>query len=229
MTSSKSAGLPKISRRMSLQFGAAATAAGLIANENFTAPAKAGDPPRGPATPAFMDELPVYKAKDPVGSLYPESTEIANVSDGECGRDAHQRRNDWPAQKFYTLETKVGWHNFHKQLAKQEIWGYDGIFPGPTFVARYGEPIIVRNYNQLPTNSFGFGSPEISTHLHNLHCASESDGYAGDWYRADPVKGKGETLSASGSFKDHHYPNCYAGYDAYRATNGDPREALGTL
>ena len=225
----KSADEPKVSRRTSMQIAAAAAAAGLIANENFIAPARAGDPPRGPATTAFMDELQVYKAKDPVASLSPLSTEIANVGGGECGRDAHQRRNDWPAQKFYTLETKVGWHKFHAQLAPQEIWGYDGILPGPTFVARYGEPIIVRNYNQLPTNSFGFGSPEISTHLHNLHCASESDGYAGDWYRADPIKGKGETLSASGSYKDHHYPNCYAGYDAYRATNGDPREALGTL
>ena len=113
------------------------------------------------------------------------------MSGGECGREPHQRRNNWPAQKLYTLRTKEGWHSFHKQLAPQKIWGYDGILPGPTFVARYGEPIIVRNYNELPSNSFGFGSPEISTHLHNLHCASESDGYAGDWYSADPLKGKG--------------------------------------
>ena len=229
MPLTKSADQAKVSRRTSLQIAAAAAAAGLIANENLIAPARAGDPPRGPTTPAFMDELSVYRAKDPVLTLDPPSSEIANVSGGECGRDAHQRKNDWPAQKFYTLETKVGWHKFHAQLASQEIWGYDGILPGPTFVARYGEPIIVRNYNQLPANSVGFGSPEISTHLHNLHCASESDGYAGDWYRADPVKGKGETLSASGSYKDHHYPNCYAGYDAYKSTNGDPREALGTL
>jgi FtsP/CotA-like multicopper oxidase with cupredoxin domain len=72
----------------------------------------------------------------------------------------------------------------------------------------------------------GFGSPEISTHLHNLHCASESDGFAGDFY--SPTK-CGPKLDGPGFFKDHHYPNCYAGYDAYDATNGDPREALGTL
>lgn len=34
---------------------------------------------------------------------------------------------------------------------------------------------------------------------------------------------------APGKFYDHHYPNCYAGYDRYPSTDGDPREALGTL
>ena len=214
---------------MSLQLGAAATAAGLLAAKEFAAPAEAKDLPRGPPTPAFMDALPVYKAKEPVSSLSPASTEIANVSGGECGREPHQRRSKFPAQKFYTLDTGVGWHKFHAQVAEQEIWGYDRMLPGPTFVARYGEPIIVRNYNNLPANSVGFGSPEISTHLHNLHCGSESDGYAGDWYSADPLKGKGDTLTAPGGFKDHHYPNAYAGQDAYAATDGDSREALGTL
>ena len=225
----KSADESKISRRASLQIGAASAAAGLFAVKELATPAEAKDPPRGPTTPAFMDELPVYKAKEPVDRLSPASTERPNVSGGECGREPHQRRGNWPAQKFYTLETKVGKHRFHAQLEEQEVWGYDGILPGPTFVARYGEPIIVRNYNKLPTNSVGFGSPEISTHLHNLHCGSESDGYAGDWYSADPLKGKGDTLTAPGGYKDHHYPNCYAGYDAYDATDGDPREALGTL
>jgi hypothetical protein len=117
MKSSKFADQPRISRRASLQMGAAATAAGLMATRNFTAPAAAGDPPRGPTTAAFMDPLPVYTAKQPVASLSPESTEIPNVSGGECGREPHQRRSNWTPQKFYTLETKVGWHRFHSQLA----------------------------------------------------------------------------------------------------------------
>jgi FtsP/CotA-like multicopper oxidase with cupredoxin domain len=36
-------------------------------------------------------------------------------------------------------------------------------------------------------------------------------------------------LSYPGTYKDHLYPNCYAGYDQHPATDGDPREALGTL
>ncbi|PYU10697.1 MAG: bilirubin oxidase, partial [Acidobacteria bacterium] len=62
---------------------------------------------------------------------------------------------------------------------------------------------MVRFRNELPANHVGFGSPEIITHLHGGHTASESDGWPGDFY-------------ASGLFKDNHYPNFFAG--------GDPRE-----
>jgi FtsP/CotA-like multicopper oxidase with cupredoxin domain len=227
MSSSSSTGRPALTRRQSLQLGAASTAAGLFAVKEFAAPAEAKDPPQSPYAAPFMVALPVYAPKQPETlPLSPLSTEAANVSGGECGRPAHQRRSNWTPQKFYILRTKEAMHSFHPQLPMQKIWGYDGMLPGPTFVARYGEAIIVRNYNELPASAVGFGSPEISTHLHNLHCGSESDGYAGDYYSATKY---GPTLSAAGAYKDHHYPNCYAGYDAYYATNGDPREALGTL
>jgi FtsP/CotA-like multicopper oxidase with cupredoxin domain len=226
MPTPKLADLPRMSRRQSLQLGAASTAAGLMAVKPFAPSAEAKDPPKSPYATPFVVALPVYTAKQPESSLSPASTETANTSGGECGRPAHQRRSNWPTQKFYTLRTREAMHSFHPQLPTQKIWGYDGILPGPTFVARYGEAIIVRNYNELPANAVGFGSPEISTHLHNLHCASESDGFAGDYYSATKY---GPTLTGPGGYKDHHYPNCYAGYDAYDATNGDPREALGTL
>ena len=219
--------LPKLSRRQSLQLGAATTAIGLFGSGKLTTSAHAKDPVPPQTTP-FVVALPVYKAKLPVSSLIPAPTQSANLSGGECGRAPHQRETNWPSQKFYTVKVKEALHSFHPSLPVQKIWGYDGIVPGPTFVARYGVPITVRIYNELPTNSIGFGSPEISTHLHNLHCASESDGFAGDYYSATNF---GPTMTAAGAFKDHHYPNCYAGYDdpRYYATNGDPREALGTL
>jgi FtsP/CotA-like multicopper oxidase with cupredoxin domain len=227
MFSKKLTSGPALTRRQSLQLGAASTAAGLFAVKELATPAEAKDPPKSPFATPFVVALPVYAAKQPETlPLNPPSTEAANVGGGECGRPVHQRRGNWPAQKFYTLHTKEAMHSFHPQLPTQKIWGYDGILPGPTFVAKYGEPIIVRNYNELPPNAVGFGSPEISTHLHNLHCASESDGFAGDYYSATKY---GPTLWAAGGYKDHHYPNCYAGYDANYATNGDPREALGTL
>ncbi|WP_309680869.1 multicopper oxidase domain-containing protein, partial [Polaromonas sp.] len=60
------------------------------------------------------------------------------------------------------------------------------------------------------------------------HDGSESDGFTGDWYSATKY---GPTMTAAGAYKDHHYPNCYAGYDdpRYHASDGDTREALGTL
>lgn len=70
----------------------------------------------------------------------------------------------------------------------------------------------------------GPGSPEISTHFHNRHTASESDGFAGNFYSPTNC---GPTLVSTGAYQDHHYASTYAGIDQYGG-NGDPREALGT-
>ena len=179
---------------------------------------------KSPPTTPFVVALPVYGAKAPVPSLLPLPGRLP--SGQEAGRTAFQRSADFVPQKYYELHVKPVQHSFHPELPAQTLWGYDGMVPGPTFVARYGEPVIVRIFNELPADSMGYGSPEISTHLHNAHCGSESDGYPGDYY--SPSKA-GPTLTSPGKYKDHLYPNCYAGYDQYRATGGDPREALGTL
>jgi FtsP/CotA-like multicopper oxidase with cupredoxin domain len=224
-----------LSRRQSLQLGAASAAVGLIAGTTDTLkPAQAATTPGSavlpPATTPFVVPLPVYPAKLPVAlsTMVPQPQAVANIAGGECGRPDHQRAATWPSQKYYVMRVKEANHQFHPSLPIQPIWGYDGKLPGPTFVARYGEPITVRIYNDLPNNANGYGSPEISTHLHNLHDGSESDGFTGDYYSATKY---GPTMTGPGAFKDHHYVNCYAGYDEYAAnnTNGDPTEALGTL
>ena len=221
-------------RRLSLQLGAASAAAGMFAVKELAGPAEASGgssgsgAPSGPTTTPFVVALPVYAAKTPESVLNPASTPTPNASGGECGRPTQQRYSDWPAQKYYEMHVKEGMHSYHPELPTQKIWGYDGIYPGPTFVERYNTPIIVRIYNDLPANTVGFGSPEISTHLHNLHSGSESDGFTGDYYSRTKY---GPTMTSAGAYKDHHYPNCYAGYDdvRYHATDGDSREALGTL
>ncbi len=212
-------------RRNLLKIGAAATASTALPTEFGFTSALAKDPPRGPSTSAFSVALPVYGAKTPE-TLSPPPTPYADTANGECGRETHQGWSNWPAQKTYKLRVRQGMHSFHPNLPTQPIWGYDGILPGPTFVSRYGEPSIVRIQNELPPDTSGFGSPEISTHLHNLHCGSESDGFTADYYSATTA---GPTMTAPGSYKDHHYPNCCANYDRFDSTNGDPREALGTL
>lgn len=214
-----------LTRRQAIQIGAAGTAAGMLASERLAPPVHAKDPPPGPKTTAFVMPLAVYKAKPTAGTLNPVPTQAPDISGGECGRSSHQRETDWPPQKFYEMHVKEALHQFHPDLPTQKIWGYDGIYPGPTFVERYNVPVTVRIYNDLPANATGFGSPEITTHLHNLHDASESDGFTGDYYSRTRF---GPTMTAAGAYKDHHYPNCYAGYDdpRYHTTDGDPREAL---
>lgn len=210
-------------RRNMLKGSMMAAGSGLLATKLVSVPASASDVV-SPRTTPFVERLPVYTPKIPVSGLYPPPQPVATGE--ECGRADHQRWADFPVNKFYELNVKEGMHSFHRELPTQAVWGYDGIVPGPTFIARYGEPVIVRIHNNLPQNHVGFGSPEITTHLHNLHNGSESDGFTGDYY--SPLKA-GPTMTAPGKYKDHLYANCLAGYDQYHETNGDPREALGTL
>ena len=175
---------------------------------------KDGDRGLSPATAPFVEPLPIPPTAQPVTFLSPAPQ--AAPLPGEGRTAAHQRWNEFLPVRLYEVHVKEAQHTFHRDLPDSTIWGFDGILPGPTFHARYGEPILVRRFNDLPANHVGFGIPQISTHLHNGHTPSESDGFPGDFFN-------------SGLFYDYHYPNILAGFDAFPATQGDPRETLGTL
>jgi spore coat protein A len=64
------------------------------------------------------------------------------------------------------------------------VWGYDGMFPGPTIEARSGRRVVVYQRNELPV-------PTV-VHLHGGVTPSESDGYPTDLI-----------LPADGSFDGH--------------------------
>lgn len=192
-----------------------------------------------PATTPWAEELPTQITPlTPLDSLTPAPTVMANTAGGEIGRVAHQRYDQLcvpgvggtPLLYQLTAKENPNWV-FNPAYPPQPIWGYAGNMdtvatsPGPTFFAKYGQSIIVRIRNELPADHTGFGSPEISTHLHNMHTPSESDGFAGDFYGPNA---KGPTLTQTGSFNDHFYPNLYAGIDQFGGI-GDPNEALGTL
>lgn len=69
------------------------------------------------------------------------------------------------------------------------IWGYDGIYMGPTFTAAIGEPVVVRMHNDLP------GVTAI-VHHHGAHTPGSSDGSALVAQQIQP-----------GTFRDYVYPN----------------------
>ncbi|KQT09613.1 hypothetical protein ASG30_13720 [Ramlibacter sp. Leaf400] len=179
----------------------------------------AGSPP----TSLWAEPLPVQTPLSSQPLLAPLS--YGYSGEFECGRADHQGWARFVPQDFYQIDVKVGQHSFHPQLPPAEIWGYGGTFPGPLIHARYGRPLVVRFRNQLASTLQGYGSPDISVHLHNLHTPSESDGFPTDWFSAS---GYGPTLTRAGEYKDHHYPMVYAGVDQYGGI-GDPREALGTM
>ena len=66
------------------------------------------------------------------------------------------------------------------------IYGYEGIYPGPTIRARKGRKIVVRQRNTLPFES--------NVHLHGGYVPAASDGHPMD------------VIAAGGSF-DYVYPN----------------------
>ncbi len=208
-------------KREFIKLSAVAGISGYLASHAIDASGKDIVPP---VTKPYLEPLPVYGPKLQAVVVDPPPQEYPHPD--EAGRDPHQGWDHWPPQKTYVMEVKEAWHSFHPHLRPQKIWGYDGVLPGPTIVAREGEPIIVRYVNLLEPDAGSFGSPEISTHLHNGHAASESDGFAGNYF--SPTKA-GPTLSRPGKYYDCLYTNCYAGYDQWPDTDGDSREGLGTL
>src|SRR5918996_1749111 len=72
---------------------------------------------------------------------------------------------------YYRITQKISQVEILPDL-KTEIWGYDGIFPGPTIVSRSGRRTVVRHRNELPVPT--------AVHLHGGVTPPEHDGYPSD-------------------------------------------------
>lgn len=175
-------------------------------------------PTNSPNTTPFVQALPIPPVAIPQFTLNPAPTLSANTAGGEAARADHQRWNQFLPHVYYDVHLQPAMHQFHPDLPPTYIWGYNGIYPGPTFLNLYNIPVLVRFHNDLPAthnDAVNFGDNNHTTHLHNGHTASESDGFAGDFW-------------APGLFKDHHYPNIYAGFDTFPPI-GDVRERMSTF
>lgn len=189
---------PELSRREFIGGTALATGAFTISSKGASF-LGGGLPPSPPTQPwvwplvfaRHATPLPAWKTIDPLP--IPE---------------AHQRYDEFRPVKFYDMTVTEQLKAAHPMLAASPNTCYQGSMPGQTFICRYGEPVFCRVRNGMPNVVRGFGSPEIITHVHNGHHASESDGFPLEFF-------------GPGEFKDHHWPNIYAG--------GDYREAKGTM
>jgi FtsP/CotA-like multicopper oxidase with cupredoxin domain len=98
------------------------------------------------------------------------------------------------AADYYRLNMKKAYKEFIPGL-QTEVWGYNGIVPGPTIRVRQGRPIVVRQINNLPAQHPTLGyTPWTSVHLHGQASLPQHDGYASD-------------ITNPGQFKDYRYPN----------------------
>lgn len=97
--------------------------------------------------------------------------------------------------KFYQVQMREFKQKLHRDLPPTTLWGYDGMYPGPTIIVRREETIKVKWENCLPVNRHllpvdttihGAGpcEPKVRTvvHLHGAFVDSKSDGYPEAWY-----------------------------------------------
>jgi spore coat protein A, manganese oxidase len=91
------------------------------------------------------------------------------------------------------------------------IWGYDGVFPGPTIEARRDREVVITQKNELPV--------PVATHLHGGVTPPESDGYPTDLIFPpdldhDEIPGHhtaGVVDGVSHGEKEYRYPNEQSG------------------
>jgi FtsP/CotA-like multicopper oxidase with cupredoxin domain len=185
-----------------------------------------GNQAASPATRAFIEPLPIMPIAQTVPSLTPTPMLCPNAAAGEVRAACHQApqiditRFPVVPPRLYRMTQHAINVSQSPDLPVQTIWGFDdgsnATSPGPTYRANYGIPQLTRNINALPSQTGGFGMPSVTTHLHNGHTPSESDGNPCDFYTA-------------GSFCDQYYPNVLAGFNFDHQPNGDINEALSTL
>lgn len=132
--------------------------------------------PSDPTTiPKFVDTLPI-----PI---------VAKMKEGidKCGDEISMQ---------YKIVMKESEHSFSCYFPPTKIWGYDGLYPGPTIEAYKNIPTYVLWENQLPKEHFlpydrtlhgTVDDPEVKTvvHLHGAKVESSSDGHPEAWFTRD--------------------------------------------
>jgi FtsP/CotA-like multicopper oxidase with cupredoxin domain len=244
----------RLSRRELLRMGLVSGSSGLLAlyglrhfkpywghAQLFADELQLQSPPNTP----FKDPLPIPQPLQTT-TLSPAPTKgtnpVASAVTGftEAVRPDHQRWTAFGGQsdtapgftgpQYEIIEQAVE-HDFYPvsdKVPPSTIWTFVDATnrnTGPLRInAHYGQPAVVRIHNDLPEENNGFGINQTSTHLHNGHTASESDGGPTHFYDAK-------------QFKDFHYPNVRAGFASTHPTStlngvvvpGDVRETMSFL
>ncbi|HEV3028466.1 MAG TPA: hypothetical protein VG457_12890, partial [Planctomycetota bacterium] len=151
--------------------------------QNFDCLVRTGEflfPPM-PRLPPFVQPLPVPPVVEPRSELQPP-VDPAH----------HQGFAEHPPSKFFGIPERAFQHRFHPDLPPSLLWGYGGLFPGPTVQVRRDESFVLRSVNELPgSGNSGFGHPWTVCRLEFVALASESAGFPQDFCKP-------------GGYRDHH-------------------------
>ncbi len=118
---------------------------------------RADDWPPSPRTTRFKNELKTGQGIPPPATKVAPFTTSRDVPIGT---------------EFFVIEERPVSHEFHPQGAalgenvfENVLWGYDGMIPGPTIIAKSGTPQLVRFINNLVEDG-GIGEPISAIHRH---------------------------------------------------------------
>ena len=106
------------------------------------------------------------------------------------GQLPHHLRQPGP---YYEVPMREVTQTLHRDLLPTRVWGYQGVYPGPSFEVLRGQPIAVRWINDLPEQhllrdaidpTLEPGLPDVRTvvHLHGSKSLPESDGHPEAWF-----------------------------------------------
>lgn len=100
------------------------------------------------------------------------------------------------------IRMQQAFQKVHRDLPPTKIWGFNGIWPGPTIEVRSGVPVRIKYHNDalptthpLPVDFTLHGSeadkPQVRNvvHLHGAKILPESDGYPEAWISPDGITG----------------------------------------
>lgn len=95
---------------------------------------------------------------------------------------------------YYEALMREATQSLHSEMPKTTVWGYEGIYPGPTIEVEKGEKVYVKWMNDLPTRHLfpidhtvhgaEKEKPAVRTvvHLHGGRTEPASDGYPDAWF-----------------------------------------------
>lgn len=97
---------------------------------------------------------------------------------------------------YYEVTMKQCRQQLHSELPETDLWGYEGIYPGPIIEVEAGEHVQIKWCNELPkrhlfpidytVHGAQRNVPDVRTvvHIHGANVESESDGYPEAWFTA---------------------------------------------
>src|SRR3989441_6322697 len=142
---------------------------------------QAANLPESPPTRPFVVELTranggIPATAQPVRPFATQAdpADCVNV-DGTTAFHVHGPRTVPANTDFFLIHERNTQHSFHPDLPLNDLWGYDGTGPGPTFVANSrtfpppgvtGKAHLVRFVNDLVEGRLDVGEPITAIHRH---------------------------------------------------------------